>query len=266
MRTDLAGRQLHMPSKTLSLLVAGPLALVLVAGCGSSGSDSSTGGLPVVSSEASSAPATESAEPTPSETPSEPSESPSEEPTESPSASADGTEFTDADSGTSFSVPDDFVLVTTSAEAASKLPDVFKTATDGQERIQKIQQQLAASTLMFAVRAEEGRFNDNIGLQKTSASGLTDPDQIASSSFKVKARQALTTAGATNVQIEDSKIGGRTAVHVTYRLNTTPNVYGQQYYVSAGDEKVYILTVSAGTSARAESETSTVVDSWKFSS
>ncbi len=264
---DLAGRQLHLPSKTLSLLAAGPLALVLVAGCGSSGSDSS-GSLPVVSSEASSAPA--SVTPEPSETES-PSETPTEDPTESPSdtpsesTSADGNEFTDSASGLSLKVPDDYVLVTTAAEAKSKLPAVFETATDGADRITKIQQQLAASTVFFAVAPADDSFNDNIGLQKTDASGLTDPAQIQSASFKVKAREALTNAGATAVTLVDTELGGKPAVHVTYTLNTTPAVSGQQYYVSAGDEKVYILTVSAGSKARSEAAASTVTDSWTFS-
>ncbi len=236
---------------------------MLVTGCGSSSSSAADPG-PTASTEAASAPASDATEATASDAPTEAVDTPSETPSDESSAPS-ANEFTDASTGVSLTVPDGYVLVTSSAEAAEKLPDALKATANSAAVIEKIKQSLDGGVSMVALQETTDGPPDNISLGKGDADELSNPADITTTTFQDKVRDTVTQGGATDVQVEAAEVGGKPAVHATYSLTSGTTVLaGQQYYIASGDKKILVLTISAGTADRAQEAATAVVDSTKF--
>jgi hypothetical protein len=240
-------------------LAGGILAITLLAGCGSSGGGTVAGSPPTAS----------------------PSTSPTEEPTGFPGPSSSPTgfpgpsssptttslrDFDDATSGISLRVPPGYVVATTPAEAASRFPDVLGGSTLTASKIKDAQDRLRDKTLMIAFHPPIGGQFDNIGFTKTTVSSSADPADLQKAGFATTLKKQLATAGALGITVTPIDLDGVPAVQVGYRVKRTSQlpVYGEQFYVVSG-AAVYTMTITTGTSARAQNAADYVSDHWTLS-
>jgi hypothetical protein len=236
-------------------VAAGLLAVALAAGCGSSGSGTVAGGPP-------------SSSPSPTASPSEfpgPSSTVTEAPTPSPQSDS-LRDFHDAASGVSLTAPVGYVVASTPAEAASRFPAVLGNGADTASKITDAQTRLRSNTIMVAYHAPIGGLFDNIGVIKAAGSAPSDPAEIQSATFQADFRKSLTGAGAKNIVFTDTKLGGQPAENAIYEITPTgggADVFGQQFYV-ADDTDVFVVTVTAGTSARAADAADEIASTWSF--
>ncbi len=228
----------------------GLLTLALAAGCGTSGTGVVLGEPPQPSTSL----------PSPATTPSAPTS-----PTPSP-GSSDFRTYRDAAYGISLTVPDGYVVATTPGEAADRFPAVLGTSSEAKSKIDDAQSRLRASTVMIAFHAPIDGRSDNVGLIRVTGADLSTPADVQGATFRAQARTSLTNVGATNITFLSTVLDSRPAEQVTYAIaRSGETFYGKQYYVAGDHNDVFILTVTAGTPARAEDATKEIADSWTFS-
>lgn len=240
-------------------VAGGLLAITLAAGCGSSGgsgsgsftgpsaSASATSTLEPPSSSASSAPQTES--PFASTT---------------PTASANALrDFHDAATGLSLSVPVGYVLATTPAEAAARFPAVLGLGSDVATRLADAESRLKSTTVMIAFHPPIGGVSDNVGLIKLANDAPSDPAEIQSSAFQRQVRTSLTGVGAKDIRFTETKVDGQPAQQVDYAITPSngATVFGRQFYLAVKSD-VFVVTVTAGTAARAAAASDFIAASW----
>ena len=241
-------------------VAGGLLAITLAAGCGSS-----SGGGSIASPSASTASSA-----TPSATDSSPASSASAtSPFSSASASTGAgglRDFHDAATGVSLTMPMGYVVATTPAQAAARFPAVLGTGSGVAQQISDSETRLKNTTIMIAFRPPIGGVSDNVGVIKLSGEAPSDPTQIQSSVFVGQVRSSLTNVGAKNIRFTDTKVGGQPAEQIEYSITPTGSgtVYGRQFYL-AEKKDIFVVTVTAGTAARATAAGDFIAASWTVS-
>jgi hypothetical protein len=243
-------------------VAGGLLAITLAAGCGSSG-----GGGSIASPSASS-----SASASPTATEPSTAESSSAAPSDpfgsaSASTGADALrDFHDATTGLSLTMPVGYVAATTPAQAAARFPVVLGTGSGVAQQVNDAQTRLKNTTIMIAFHRPINGVSDNVGVIKLAGEAPSDPTQIQSSVFVGQVRSSLNNVGAKNIRFTDTKIGGEPAEQIEYSI--TPSgagtVFGRQFYL-ADKKDIFVVTVTAGTAARAAAASEFIAASWKVS-
>jgi hypothetical protein len=240
-------------------VAGGLLAITLAAGCGSSGGSGSIA-TPSPSASASASPsATDSSSSTPSASASNPFAS------ASTSTGAEGLrDFHDASTGLSLTMPVGYVVATTPAEAAARFPAVLGTGSGVAQQITDSQSRLKNNTVMIAFHPPVSGVSDNVGLIKLAGEAPSDPTQIQGSVFAGQVRSSLTSVGAKNIKFTNTKVGGQPAERIEYAITPSgaATVYGRQFYL-AEKKDIFVVTVTAGTAARAAAAGDFIAASWK---
>jgi hypothetical protein len=240
-------------------VAGGLLAITLAAGCGSSGGGGSIA-TPSASASASASPsATVSSSAAPSA--SNPFSSASE--STSPASLRD---FHDAASGLSLTMPVGYVVATTPAQAAARFPAVLGLGSGVAQQITDSQSRLKNNTIMIAFHPPVSGVSDNVGLIKLTGEAPSDPTQVQGSVFAGQVRSSLTGVGAKNIKFTNTTIGGQPAVQIEYAITPSgaSTVYGRQFYL-AEKKDIFVVTVTAGTAARAAAASDSIAASWKVS-
>jgi hypothetical protein len=241
-------------------VAGGLLAITLAAGCGSS-----SGGGSIASPSASTATSS-----TPSAADSSTSASPAaSNPFSSASAPASAgglRDFHDAATGVSLTMPVGYVVATTPAQAAARFPAVLGTGSGVSQQVSDAETRLKNNTIMIAFHAPISGVSDNVGVIKLSGEAPSDPAQIQSSVFVGQVRSSLTNVGAKNIRFTDTRIGGQPAEQIDYSITPTGagTVYGRQFYL-AEKKDIFVVTVTAGTAARAAAAGDFIAASWAVS-
>ncbi|HEX4016627.1 MAG TPA: hypothetical protein VHX15_07805 [Frankiaceae bacterium] len=240
-------------------VAGGLLAITLAAGCGSS-----SGGGSIASPSASASPSG-STSPSATDTSAAPA---SDNPfsTASAAPAAGGLrDFHDASTGVSLTMPVDYVVATTPAQAAARFPAVLGTGVGVATQVSDAQTRLKNNTIMIAFHPPIGGVSDNVGVIKLAGEAPTDPTQIQSSVFVGQVRSSLTNVGAKNIRFTDTKIGGEPAEQIDYSITPTGagTVFGRQFYLAAGKD-IFVVTITAGTAARAATAGDFIAASWKI--
>jgi hypothetical protein len=234
-------------------VAGGLLAITLAAGCGSS-----SGGGSVASPSPSS---------TTSAAPSEivSSAAPSASGPFSSASATDLRDFRDASTGLSLTMPVGYVVATTPAQAAARFPTVLGLGSGVSQQVTDAETRLKNNTIMIAFHPPISGVSDNVGVIKLADEAPSDPTQIQSSVFVSQVRTSLGGVGAKNIKFTDTTIGGQPAEQIDYSITPTDGgrVYGRQFYL-AQKKDIFVVTVTAGTAARAAAAGDFIAASWKI--
>lgn len=161
-------------------------------------------------------------------------------------------------------MPVGYVLATTPAQAAARLPPVLGLGNDPGNRVAGAETQLRNQTIMVAFHPPQGAVADNVGLIKLPHQAPADPAEIQSPAFQSEVRATLAKVKASDIRFTSTRIGGQPAEQIDYTIPTSGggSVFGRQFYL-AERQDVFVLTVTAGTRARASAAGNFIVASWR---
>ena len=163
-------------------------------------------------------------------------------------------------------MPVGYVVATTPSQAAARFPAVLGVGSGVSQQITDSETRLKNNTIMIAFHPPIGGVSDNVGVIKLTGEAPSDPTQIQSSVFVGQVRSSLTNVGAKNIRFTDTKVGGQPAEQIDYAITPSGSatVYGRQFYL-AEKKDIFVVTVTAGTAARAAAAGDFIASSWKLS-
>jgi hypothetical protein len=169
--------------------------------------------------------------------------------------------------GLHFLLPAGWVVATTPAEAAARLPGVLGSNPNTDDLVTTAQSRLGKSTLMIAYAPRAGGVNDNASLDRNPNAGLPSPAQVQSADVQAQLRTTLEGIGAKDFRFAAATVGGQPAEQVSYTVTPASSrpIYGIQYYIAGKGDVLFVLTVSAGSTQRAASAARAIVARWTFS-
>jgi hypothetical protein len=228
-------------------VAVGLLAITLVAACGSSGEAGSVAG-----------PSAAGSSPSVSVSPSATGSS-----SPSPKAGAQSLrDFHDASTGLSLTLPVGYVVATTPAQAAARFPAVLGVGSGVAQQITDSVAELKSNTIMIAFRPPIGGVSDTVRVIKLAGEAPSDRTQIQSSVFVGQVRASLVKVGAKNVTFTETTIGGQPAEQIEYAITPAGGtVYGRQFFL-AEKQDIFVVTITAGTVARAAAAGDFIAASW----
>jgi hypothetical protein len=159
-------------------------------------------------------------------------------------------------------MPVGYVVATTPAQAAARFPAVLGPGSGVAQQVTDSETRLRNNTIMIAFRPPTGGVSDDVWVIKLAGQAPPDLTQIQSSTFIGQVRSSLANVGAKNIKFTDTTIGGRPAEQIDYAITPTGGtVYGRQFFL-AEKKNIFVVTVTAGTTARATAAGDFIAASW----